>query len=215
MCFYSPPKVKNKPRYSKTSTLFILIPDRNKLFIINTKYTMPHIYHNRPLTSNQQITIIGYVVEVYAKSDSNNPKNDGKTTKIFRYSDSNPIIARQKAFKRLLIQDDESSEDVGTPGIAEHYKGLKLCLEYHENYDENIKEEPPTKQRIYLVDGEEFNQTRFLERLEEEMMLLMLGGATFNTVSVEGDDGVEYEVVKGELGIGDNVLGFFDVSNYF
>jgi len=99
---------------------------------------MQDIYHNRPLTQSQQITILCYVVEINTNSAPYNPNNDGKTTQTFRFTDSNPITARQKAFKRLLMKEKRLTEGVGTPGIAGACKGLKLYLEYHKNYDENV-----------------------------------------------------------------------------
>jgi len=158
---------------------------------------MSNIYHNRPLNKEPQIKITAYVVEneeVFEPEESN---IEAVHTHIYKYVETEPVVlvARNKAFHKFL---DEARRLLNLRHLMTHpdqpYLGLQLYCEYQINEMDNRTNEPEAH-RFYILDGKPFSKKMLLERLADELFLLMRAGAEFNSIFCKDDDGEEYEVV--------------------
>lgn len=108
------------------------------------------------------------------------------------------MVARNKAFKRLFKEGGRLMNLRHLTDAPDNaFKGLKLYIEYRNNETIGYTKEPEYK-RFYLLDGESFTETDILERLSQEIYLLMEAGATFNTLFWKATNGEEYEIVEME-----------------
>ncbi len=151
--------------------------------------------HNRPLNNNPQIIITAYTVENELIFEPVEHHPESKHTHTYQYLETDPDVkvARNKAFSKLL---EEANGLVATRHLMsdpDHpYLGLKLYAEYRSN-ETNSEQEV---NRCYILDGKPFNKRILLERLADELLLLMRAGAEFDSTFYKDDDGKEYEVVE-------------------